>query len=76
KQLLNSLVYKNKTGEQLLTDSDTQIVETENTTEDNFTWNISKTWTENSGLLLKVDSGKASLGEYTTTIEWTLNDTP
>lgn len=76
KQLPNSLVYKNKSGEQLLTDSDTQIVESENTSEDRFTWEISKTWTANSGLLLKIDSGEASLGEYTTTLEWTLNDTP
>lgn len=76
KILPNSLVYKTSASEETLTDSAAQIIATHTTTTDTEQTFISDNWNSTQGLMLKIEEGKASMGEYSGTIEWTLNDTP
>ncbi|EGO8925784.1 hypothetical protein D3073_15840, partial [Enterococcus faecalis] len=76
KKLENALIYKEYSTEKILSSNAAQIIKSYTTSKDSEVTKISDSWTEQQGLLLKVEQGKASIGEYTGTIEWTLNDTP
>ncbi|MDT2227957.1 leucine-rich repeat protein [Enterococcus faecalis] len=76
KKLENALIYKESSTEKILSSNAAQIIKSYTTSKDSEVTKISDSWTEQQGLLLKVEQGKASIGEYTGTIEWTLNDTP
>ena len=76
KTLPNSLVYKTDAGEETITENVSQVIATHTTSTDSEKTTISDGWTNDQGLMLKLEEGKAAAGEYSTTIEWTLNDTP
>lgn len=76
KILSNSLVYKTSTGEETITENATQVIVTHTTSTDSEKTVVSDNWTNTQGLMLKLEEGKAYAGEYSGTIEWTLNDTP
>lgn len=76
KKLENALIYKEYSTEKILSSNAAQIIKSYTTSKDSEVTKISDSWTGQQGLLLKVEQGKASIGEYTGTIEWTLNDTP
>ncbi|EPI33239.1 repeat protein [Enterococcus faecalis VC1B-1] len=76
KKLENALIYKESSNEKILSSNAAQIIKSYTTSKDSEVTKISDSWTGQQGLLLKVEQGKASVGEYTGTIEWTLNDTP
>ncbi|EHM3062023.1 BspA family leucine-rich repeat surface protein [Enterococcus faecalis] len=76
KSLSNSLVYKTSTGEETITENAAQVIATHTTSTDSEKTIISDNWTSTQGLMLKLEEGKAYAGEYSGTIEWTLNDTP
>ncbi|HHA4397562.1 TPA: leucine-rich repeat protein [Enterococcus faecium] len=76
KKLENALIYKESSTEKILSSNAAQIIKSYTTSKDSEVTEISDSWTGQQGLLLKVEQGKASVGEYTGTIEWTLNDTP
>lgn len=76
KKLENALIYKESSNEKILSSSAAQIIRNHTTSKDSEVTKISDSWTERQGLLLKVEQGKANLGEYTGAIEWTLNDAP
>ncbi|HGW2854598.1 TPA: BspA family leucine-rich repeat surface protein [Enterococcus faecalis] len=76
KTLSNSLVYKTSTGEETITENAAQIIATHTTGTDSEKTVVSDNWTNAQGLMLKLEEGKAYAGEYSGTIEWTLNDTP
>ena len=76
KILPNSLVYKSFAGEETLTDNAAQIITIHTTNTDSEQTFISDNWNSTQGLMLKIEEGKASVGEYSGTIEWSLNDTP
>ncbi|HBI2078020.1 TPA: leucine-rich repeat domain-containing protein [Enterococcus faecalis] len=76
KKLENALIYKESSNEKILSSNAAQVIKSYTTSKDSEVTKISDSWTEQQGLLLKVEQGKASIGEYTGTIEWTLNDTP
>ncbi|MGL9966511.1 hypothetical protein IGK25_002669 [Enterococcus sp. DIV1614a] len=76
KKLENALIYKESSTEKILSSNAAQIIKSYTTSKDSEVTKISDSWTGQQGLLLKVEQGKASIGEYTGTIEWTLNDTP
>ncbi len=76
KKLENALIYKESSTEKILSSNAAQIIKSYTTSKDSEVTKISDSWTRQQGLLLKVEQGKASIGEYTGTIEWTLNDTP
>lgn len=76
KTLPNSLVYKTDAGEETITENVSQVIATHITSTDSEKTTISDGWTNDQGLMLKLEEGKAAAGEYSTTIEWTLNDAP
>ena len=76
KTLPNSLVYKTDAGEETITENVSQVIATHTTSTDSEKTTISDGWTNDRGLMLKLEEGKAAAGEYSTTIEWTLNDAP
>ena len=76
KTLPNSLVYKTDAGEETITENVSQVIAMHTTSTDSEKTTISDGWTNDQGLMLKLEEGKAAAGEYSTTIEWTLNDTP
>lgn len=76
KTLSNSLVYKTSTGEETITENTAQVIATHTTSTDSEKTVVSDNWTNTQGLMLKLEEGKAYAGEYSGTIEWTLNDTP
>lgn len=76
KTLSNSLVYKTSTGEETITENAAQVIATHTTGTDSEKTVVSDNWTNTQGLMLKLEEGKAYAGEYSGTIEWTLNDTP
>ncbi|WP_241694013.1 BspA family leucine-rich repeat surface protein [Enterococcus faecalis] len=76
KTLSNSLVYKTSTGEETITENVAQIIATHTTGTDSEKTVVSDNWTNAQGLMLKLEEGKAYAGEYSGTIEWTLNVTP
>ncbi|MDN3115003.1 BspA family leucine-rich repeat surface protein [Enterococcus faecalis] len=76
KILSNSLVYKTSTGEETITENAAQVIATHTTGTDSEKTVVSDNWTNTQGLMLKLEEGKAYAGEYSGTIEWTLNDTP
>lgn len=76
KTLPNSLVYKTDAGEETITENISQVIATHTTSTDSEKTTISDGWTNDQGLMLKLEEGKAAAGEYSTTIEWTLNDAP
>ena len=76
KILSNSLVYKTSTGEETITENAAQVIATHTTSTDSEKTVVSDNWTNTQGLMLKLEEGKAYAGEYSGTIEWTLNDTP
>ena len=76
KTLPNSLVYKTDAGEETITENVSQVIATHTTSTDSEKTTISDGWTNDQGLMLKLEEGKAAAGEYSTTIEWTLNDAP
>ncbi|MDN3115216.1 BspA family leucine-rich repeat surface protein [Enterococcus faecalis] len=76
KTLSNSLVYKTSTGEEIITENTAQVIATHTTSTDSEKTVVSDNWTNTQGLMLKLEEGKAYAGEYSGTIEWTLNDTP
>lgn len=76
KTLPNSLVYKTDAGEETITENVSQVIATHTTSTDSEKTTISDGWTNDQGLMLKLEEGKAYAGEYSGTIEWTLNDTP
>lgn len=76
KTLPNSLVYKTDAGEETITQNVSQVIATHTTSTDSEKTTISDGWTNDQGLMLKLEEGKAVAGEYSTTIEWTLNDAP
>ncbi|NSN15920.1 WxL domain-containing protein, partial [Enterococcus faecalis] len=76
KTLSNSLVYKTSTGEETITENAAQVIATHTTSTDSEKTVVSDNWTNTQGLMLKLEEGKAYVGDYSATIEWTLNDTP
>lgn len=76
KTLPNSLVYKTDAGEETITENISQVIATHTTSTDSEKTTISDGWTNDQGLMLKLEEGKAAAGEYSTIIEWTLNDAP
>ena len=76
KTLPNSLVYKTDAGEETITENVSQVIAMHTTSTDSEKTTISDGWTNDQGLMLKLEEGKAYAGEYSGTIEWTLNDTP
>ncbi|MDT2228003.1 hypothetical protein P7G76_14815, partial [Enterococcus faecalis] len=74
--LSNSLVYKTSTGEETITENAAQVIATHTTSTDSEKTVVSDNWTNTQGLMLKLEEGKAYVGDYSATIEWTLNDTP
>ena len=76
KTLPNSLVYKTDAGEETITENVSQVIATHTTSTDSEKTTISDGWTNDQGLMLKLEEGKAAAGEYSTIIEWTLNDAP
>lgn len=72
----NALIYKENSSEKNITTASSQLIASKTTTEHIDTTDVSANWSNNQGLLLKVNAGDALTGEYTGTIEWTLNDTP
>lgn len=76
KTLPNALIYKENSSEKNITTASSQLIASKTTTEHIDTTDVSANWSNNQGLLLKVNAGDALTGEYTGTIEWTLNDTP
>ncbi|WP_342082313.1 BspA family leucine-rich repeat surface protein [Enterococcus faecalis] len=76
KTLSNSLVYKTSIGEETITENAAQVIATHTTSTDSEKTVVSDNWTNTQGLMLKLEEGKAYAGEYSGTIEWTLNDTP
>ncbi|MGM0331877.1 hypothetical protein IGJ04_003006 [Enterococcus sp. AZ050] len=76
KELPNSLIYKTESDEQIITQNSAQLIASKTTTESEDSTDITVNWNAQKGILLKIKTGEASIGEYTGTIEWTLNDTP
>lgn len=76
KTLTNALIYKKHSSEKSITTTNSQLIASKTTTTNVDTTDVSANWSNNQGLLLKINAGDASIGEYTGTIEWTLNDTP
>lgn len=76
KTLTNALIYKEHSSEKSITTTNSQLIASKTTTTNVDTTDVSANWSNNQGLLLKINAGDASIGEYTGTIEWTLNDTP
>lgn len=76
KKLENALIYKESSNEKILSSNAASIIKNYTTSKESEVTKISDSWTGQHGLLLKVEQGKASIGAYTGTIEWTLNDTP
>ncbi|HGW2854599.1 TPA: BspA family leucine-rich repeat surface protein [Enterococcus faecalis] len=76
KTLSNSLIYKTSTGEETITENAAQVIATHTTSTDSEKTVVSDNWTNAQGLMLKLEEGKAYAGEYSGTIEWTLNVTP
>lgn len=76
KTLPNSVIYKTENGEQIITQDSAQAIASKKTTEAEDVTNIAADWNVQKGILLKVNSSEVSIGKYTGTIEWTLNDAP
>lgn len=76
KTLPNALIYKENSSEKNITTVSSQLIASKTTTTNVDTTDVSANWSNNQGLLLKINAGDALIGEYTGTIEWTLNDTP
>jgi hypothetical protein len=72
--LENALVYITGGNETVLTNVTAVIYQCLSMNND--TVNISDTWNDDSGLLLKVRAGTARVGTYEGTIKWTLEDVP
>lgn len=72
--LENALVYVSGGNETILTYQKAVIYQCLSTNND--TINISDTWNDVSGLLLKVRAGTGRVGTYEGTIKWTLEDVP
>lgn len=70
-QILNALHYQTGNHDKIFSSSSAIDIASGKGTKD-----ISASWSDSEGLLLKVDSSKYKTGEYSSTIEWTLNDTP
>ena len=70
-QILNALHYQTGNDDKIFSSSSAIDIASGKGTKD-----ISASWSDSEGLLLKVDSSKYKTGEYSSTIEWTLNDTP
>lgn len=75
KVIPNALIYKENQIEKTITTS-SQVIAHKTTTEKIDTTDVSANWSNNEGLLLKINAENAFPGEYTTIIEWTLNDIP
>lgn len=76
KTLPNALVYKENSSEKTVTIANSQLIANKTTTEQIDITDVSANWSNNQGLLLKVNAGEAFTGKYTGVIEWTLNDAP
>lgn len=70
-QILNALHYQTGNDDKIFSSSSAIDIASGKGTKD-----ISASWSDSEGLLLKVDSSKYKTGEYSSTIEWTLNDAP
>lgn len=75
KVIPNALIYKEKQIEKTITTS-SQVIAHKTATEQIDTTDVSANWSSNEGLLLKLNAENVFPGEYTTVIEWTLNDIP
>ena len=71
----NAIIYKENQVEKTIT-TFSQVIAHKTTTEQIDTTDVSANWSNNEGLLLKINAENAFPGEYTTIIEWTLNDIP
>ena len=76
KTLPNAVVYKENSSEKTITIANSQLIASKTTTEQNDITEVSENWSNNQGLLVKVNEGEAFRGEYTGVIEWTLADAP
>lgn len=76
KTLPNSVIYKTENSEQIITQDSAQAIASKQTTEAEDVTNITADWNVQKGILLKVNSNEVSIGKYTGTIEWSLNDAP
>lgn len=70
-QILNALHYQTGNNNKIFSSSSAINIASGKGTKD-----ISASWSDSEGLLLKVDSSKYKTGKYSSTIEWTLNDAP
>ncbi|EKL7558970.1 hypothetical protein PSN82_002616 [Enterococcus faecalis] len=72
----NILFYKNLNGEEAITNSSAVLVAKNTVVNNQYKTTISNQWNQDNGLYVKTSPGSVQKGDYTGTIEWTLNDTP
>ncbi|MFG5501833.1 WxL domain-containing protein, partial [Enterococcus faecalis] len=72
----NILFYKNLKGEEAITNSSAVLIAKNTIVDNQYKTTISNQWNQDNGLYLKPSPGNVQKGDYTGTIEWTLNDAP